>query len=145
MKDLLRIYRKEWAGLLTVTLVFILSFYLVVRAYAHYRENLHRLRLLKSSLQEAEGYLERFRLYDRYSFWRNLGPPQEVKIFEKVGLHPLREAILKLSDLYTERGFFFLEEFRLSTCADRKDKRRGSHRTGPCVPHLYVKGKKVIF
>ncbi len=143
MRELLRIYRREWFGLLTLSLIFVLSFYLVVRAYTHYRENRYLLQRLQGNLREVNTLLERFKLYDRYPFWRNLGPPQEVKIFEKVGLHPLEEAILKLSDLYTERGFFFLEEFRLHTCVDQKDRRR--RRAGPCVPYLFVKGRKAVF
>jgi len=139
MRELLRVYRREWLGLVALLAVFTLSFYLVMRAYSHYRKDLHLIRQTRSSLAQTRDLLTRLETYGRYPFWRRLTPPQEIQILEKVGLRPLEEAILKLSELYTERGFFFLEEFRLNTCVETGGRRRG------CVPHLLVRGKKAVF
>lgn len=143
MKGFLNIYRREWIGLLVLTMVFVVSAFLATREYGRFERNVYLSGRLKQELRVAEEVLRRLENYDRHPFWRHLSPPQEVKIYEKLGLRPFEEAIYKLSNLYVERGFFFLDKFELRTCLGEK---RGVRRSRPsCVPHFYVTGRKVLF
>ncbi|QJA05418.1 hypothetical protein FVE67_00830 [Thermosulfurimonas marina] len=140
MKDLWRIYLREWLGLLFLGLLLVSSTYLAARYYYAYRYHQKQVRALKTFLQESLRVEKRLEPYAHYSFWRTLGVPQEVYVLEKVGLEPLRESLKKLSRLYVEKGLFFLEEFRLETCVEKRPGQEGT-----CVPYLEIKGKKVVF
>ncbi len=143
MKELLKIYQREVIGLFLLVFIFSLSSYLVTKEYARWRQNKYLEKHLKQELSLVREVYRQLEIYARYPFWRRLGTPQEVRIYEKLGLRPLEETVYKLSDLYVERGFFFLERLELETCEGRKG--RPSRKVGPCKAHLYVAGKKVVF
>ncbi len=138
--NLLRVYRREWLGWLALLALFTLSFYLALREYRHYTGARRQLHLTRQRVREVRRAFFRMRSYAGYSFWRHLGQPQQVEILEKVELHPLLQAVNKLSDLYTRGGFFFLREFRLDTCLETSPGRRRR-----CRPYLLVRGTKVVF
>lgn len=140
MNTLWRVYLREWLGLLLLSLLLVSSAYLVSREYYTYQYRLRRLELLEARLKEARILKQSLLLYDRYPFWRTLGPPQEIQIREKLGLYPLEESLTKLSSLYVERGFFFLKSFKLETCLDTRPGRRHT-----CTPYFEVEGRKALF
>lgn len=136
MKELFNVYRKEWIGLLFLSLVFALSSFWVARAYRACKETLFISHQLSQQLRVAERALRQLKAYDRSSCWRQISPPQKIKLYAKLGLRPLAEVINKLSSLYVAHGFFFLDKFELKTCLNKQSS---------CVPHLYVTGRKVYY
>lgn len=145
MRELFSIYRKEWMGLLFVALGVVLCSFWTAREYRAFKENLFISHQLKQELRVAERISKKLEDYNRYPFWQQLSPPQEIKLYEKLGLKPLTEVIYKLSSLYVKHGFFFLDKFELKTCLDNKAKQRGQESRSNCVPYLYVTGRKVYY
>ena len=140
MKTLWQVYFREWLGLLLLSFLLISSFYLALKEYYIYRYQLRSLKLLEDRLSEVQRIKTQLALYDHYPFWRSLSAPQKIYIQEKVALHPLKESLTKLSELYVEKGFFFLDHFRLETCLDSSSKKERN-----CIPHFEVKGQKILF
>ena len=143
MRKLFEVYRGELAKLIIGAVILVISSFGSAKEYERFKENVYYYERLQRELRISKEVLSRLKKYDNDPFWKNLGPSQEVRIYEKLGLKPLEQAFHKFSALYQEEGFFFLERLKLQTCFGKDRNRRG--RSQRCEPYLEVRGRRVVF
>ncbi len=145
MKSVLfKIYAPTVGLLLGATLLFAVSFGGVLWESRQLEAARHRWNAVgqeERKLQALEAFaasVERHR-----AFMERLTAPREASVQEVISLEPFGVFVEKLSRIYTDQGFFFLESFALQTCEEGRGKR--SETDGECRPAAEVRGRKVFF
>lgn len=124
--------------------VFTMSSWFLIKKIVSYHEARITMEFLKSEeikLAALEKFVQDVRRY-RVSLDRII-PPQEVSIDEQILMEPLDNFFKKLSDIYSEKGFFFIESMNITTCIEIKDMKFSKQPN--CSPMANIKGRKVYF
>ncbi|MEJ5299994.1 MAG: hypothetical protein WHS38_03300 [Thermodesulforhabdaceae bacterium] len=138
------IHRKILILYICVLCLLILASGFAIKEAVAYRYAL----ALEKSIQADEkklNALERFvEEINRYEIpLSRLGPPREATVEEEILLEPFDSFLSKLSAIYENQGFFFLESMEITTCLEIKDMKLT--RKEKCVPTARIKGKVVTF
>ncbi len=132
-----------WILLCGATLVFAGSFWLMVREWRHLQAERERWNVLQQEqhkVRRLETFAASLQNYD--AFLRRLAEPREAFHKEEITLEPFGTFVEKLSRIYTDQGFFFLDSFELKTC---EEKDRHGKEQPPCRPYAELQGKKIYF
>lgn len=77
------------------------------------------------------------------AFMERLSVSREASVQEVISLEPFGVFVEKLSRIYTDQGFFFLESFALKICEEGRGD--GDETEAECRPAAEVRGRKVFF
>lgn len=124
--------------------IFGVSSWFLIKKIVSYREAKTAMQSLRSdeikiaALEKFAQDVQRYKVsLDRIT------SPREVSIEEQILMEPLDNFFKKLSDIYSEHGFFFIESMNITTCIEIKDMKLS--RQPNCSPVASIKGRKVYF
>jgi len=139
----LKIYAPTLAILWAVTVLCAFSAWLLISEMRHWRSAQHRWAAVQAEQQKLHA-LEQFAasLKTYEPIIHRLSAPREAVVNEKILVEPFEPFVEKISKIYTDHGFFFLESFVLETC--EKNPSDVESQDG-CRPYAEVRGKKVYF
>uniref|UniRef100_A0A832EJR0 Uncharacterized protein n=1 Tax=Desulfacinum infernum TaxID=35837 RepID=A0A832EJR0_9BACT len=125
--------------------LFAITLALAVLEKTHYGKAQARWEAVQAEERKVRG-LETFAAsLGRYeAVIHRLASPREATVQERIALEPFEAFVEKLSRIYTDQGFFFLESFVLETCEEEK-KTAASATPAECRPYAEVRGRKVYF
>lgn len=136
-------YGSTLALLWGATVLFGVSLGLAVFEMRHHRAVEDRWRAVQEEekrLQRLEAFAASLVRYD--AVMQRLTGPREAAVQEKIALEPFGAFVEKLTRIYTDQGFFFLDSFSMETCQGGKTP--GEAETD-CRPYAELKGRKVYF
>lgn len=104
------------------------------------RHRWNAVRQEERKLQALEAFAASVKHHE--AFIQGLAAPREASVREVISLEPFGTFVEKLSRIYTDQGFFFLESFTLKTCEEGP---KGSETDAECRPVAELRGRKVFF
>ena len=142
-----RAYLSTFVLFWGAAVLFAITLALAVLEQTHYRNAQARWEAVRAEERKVLG-LETFAAslvrYDPVI--RTLASPREATVQEKIALEPFEAFVEKLSRIYMDQGFFFLESFALETCEEEEEKKTVPSATqAECRPYAEVRGRKVYF
>ncbi|ROQ90664.1 hypothetical protein EDC27_2546 [Desulfosoma caldarium] len=139
-------YFRPLGLLLAATLLFVITLALGIlehRRYRHAQEYWRAVQAEEEKVRHLEAFAATLAHIDPGFF--SMTPPREAVVEEKIALEPFSAFVEKLSRIYTDQGYFFMDSFVLETCDAEGNKSAPSRSAGACRPHADVRGKKVYF
>jgi len=128
---LIYIYRRELIAFWMMSILFIISTYVLSKTY----QETHLLKKKRAILLEEKVKWQRLGILLEKPLLKEFLKDkqiQEAEIKEKIKLLPFEACLQKLKSIYVEDGFFFLEKLTYKPCKNSPD----------CQPELLINGKK---
>ncbi len=104
------------------------------------RQRWNAVRQEERKLQALEAFAASVKQHE--AFIQGLTAPREASVREIISLEPFGIFVDKLSRIYTDQGFFFLESFTVKACEEGP---KGSETGAECRPVAELRGRKVFF